>query len=471
MNLQLTGTYTDLYQLAMGQAYYLNNHHNKQVTFDYFFRRIPFGGGYAIFAGLADLLNQLETLQFTADDLEYLKEQGFDKNFLTVLKNFKFSGSIYGPPEGEVIFQTEPILRVEGNILEAQLIETFLLNTLNFQSLIATKAARLRFAAPDKIISEFGLRRAQGTGGLYASRASIIGGADSTSNVAAAKQYDMKASGTMAHSYVQMFDDELEAFRSFAYANPENCILLVDTYNTLKSGLPNAIKVGKEMEQKGQRLYAIRLDSGDLSYFARKSRQLLDDAGLQYVKIAASNQIDEYVARSLIHQKAPIDILGVGTNLAIGKPDAALDGVYKLVSADNIPRIKVSENLQKTTLPERKQVHRLLHPDGTFFGADAIAEINEGKPNSMTAPFDPHKSMQISAISSAPLLQPLMKNGEITHEQNDIAQIKQYSAARLALLPPEYKRFENPHVYKIGISPKIKETRDKLFSKYSGRNI
>lgn len=471
MNLQLTGTYTDLYQLAMGQAYYLNNYHTKQVTFDYFFRKIPFGGGYAIFAGLADLLNQLETLQFTEDDIKYLKDQGFDKSYLTVLKNFKFSGSIYGPQEGEVIFQTEPILRVEGNILEAQLIETFLLNTLNFQSLIATKAARIRFAAPDKIISEFGLRRAQGIGGLYASRASIIGGADSTSNVAAAKNYGLKASGTMAHSYVQMFDDELDAFRSFAYANPKNCILLVDTYNTLNSGLPNAIKVAKEMEKKDQRLYAIRLDSGDLSYLARKSRQLLDDAGLQYVKIAASNQLDEYVARSLIHQKAPIDILGVGTNLAIGKPDAALDGVYKLVTADDIPRIKVSENLQKTTLPEKKQVHRLLQIDGTFYGADAIAEVTEGKPNIMTAPFDPHKSMNITDVSSEPLLNPLMKNGKIIHVQNNIEEIKRYSAERMALLPPEYKRFENPHVYKIGISPAIKKTRDELFAKYSGRNI
>jgi len=471
MKFKLSGLYTDLYQISMGQAYYLNNISETPATFDYFFRRIPFKGGYVIFAGLADLLKSIEGLRFSQSDLEYLESEGFNKEYLKALKDFRFKGSIYGPSEGEVIFQTEPILRVEANILEAQLIETLLLNTLNFQSLIATKAARIRSVAPGKIISEFGLRRAQGLGGFYASRAAVIGGADSTSNVAAAAGYGLKISGTMAHSYVQMFDDELQAFRSFAKTNPENCVLLVDTYDTLKSGIPNAIKVAKEMESRNQRLYGVRLDSGDLSYFARKSRQLLDEAGLHYVKIAASNQLDEYVVRSLIHQNAPIDIFGVGTNLAIGQPDAALDGVYKLVMADNIARIKVSENIQKITLPEKKQIHRLLQSDGSFFGADAIAEIGEGKPEFITAPFDPHKSMKIADIASEPLHKPLMKDGKILDYQNNIEEIKKYSESRLALLPPEYKRFEFPHIYKVGISPKVKESRDNLFHRYSGRNF
>src|SRR5699024_2186651 len=309
MNIQLTGTYTDSYQLAMGQAYFLNNTHHQPAVFDYFFRKLPFKGGYVVFAGLAELLKAIENLHFSEEDLEFLAEQGYDKKYLAYLKNFKFKGSIYGPSEGEIIFPTEPILLIDGEMLAIQLIETFLLNILNFSSLIATKTARIRSVAPDKIISEFGLRRAQALGGIFASRAAVIGGADSTSNVFAAKKYGLQSSGTMAHSFVQMFDDELEAFRSFAKANPENCILLVDTYNTLKSGVPNAIKVAKEMEKRGQQLYGIRLDSGDLSYFSRKSRQLLDDAGLQYVKIAASNQLDEYVVRSLLQQNSPIDKL------------------------------------------------------------------------------------------------------------------------------------------------------------------
>ncbi len=469
MNIQLTGTYTDSYQLAMGQAYFSNNLHHKPAVFDYFFRKIPFKGGYVIFAGLAELLKAIEDLRFSEEDLSYLAESGYDKNYLNYLRDFRFKGSLYGVSEGEIIFPTEPIIRVEGNMLEIQLIETLLLNILNFSSLIATKTARIRSVAPDRIISEFGLRRAQGLGGLFASRSAIIGGADSTSNVFAAKKYGLKSSGTMAHSFVQMFDDELEAFRSFAKANPENCILLVDTYDTLKSGVPNAIKVAKEMEKDGHRLYGIRLDSGDLSYFARKSRQQLDDAGLQYVKIAASNQLDEYVVRSLMQQKAPIDIFGVGTNLAIGKPDAALDGVYKLVMADGIPRIKVSENISKITLPEKKQVYRLLTKDQTFYGADAIAEINEDKPSKITAPFDAHKSMHIAKLNAEALLKPLMKNGKSIDLQENIEEIKQFSQKRLAQLPPEYKRFENPHVYKVGISSKIQKSRDELFFKYTGR--
>lgn len=467
MNFELSATYTDLYQLAMGQAYQAHGLENTPVTFDYFFRKIPYQGGYVVFAGLADILNHLASLRFTAEDIQYLSAQGFAKDYLQTLQNFKFNGSIYAPAEGDLIFPTAPVLRVEGTMLETQLIETALLNILNYESLIATKAARIRSVAPDKILSEFGLRRAQGPGGILASRAAIIGGFDSTSNVHAAKEYRIKCTGTMAHSFVQMYGDECAAFRSFASANPHNCILLVDTYNTLKSGVPNAIKVAKEMEKKGEKLFAVRLDSGDLSYLSRKTRQLLDQSGLQYVKIAASNQLDEYVIRSLMQQKAPIDIFGVGTNLVTGKPNAALDGVYKLVMADKTPRIKVSDNIEKTTLPGQKQVYRLLDEEGGFIGTDAVTQINEPQPHKLTAPFDAHKSKKIKEVPSETLLQPVMKNGEIINSQTDIHKIQKYAAQRLAQLPDEFKRFENPHIYKVGISPETQKIRNTLRAKYT----
>lgn len=466
MKLNLTALYTDLYQLTMGQAYYLNNSHQKQVAFDYFFRKTPYEGGYVIFAGLSDFLDTLKTLRFSESDLSYLKSIGFDESYLEALKEFKFTGSIYALKEGDVVFPTTPILRVEGNMLETQLIETLLLNILNFESLIATKAARIRSVAEDKILSEFGLRRAQGLGSLLASRAAMIGGFNSTSNVFAAQKYGMETSGTMAHSFIQMHDSELEAFRKFAAANPKNVVLLVDTYDTLKSGVPNAIKVAKEMEEKGQKLQAIRLDSGDLSYLARKSRQQLDEAGLEYVKIAVSNQIDEYITRSLMHQKAPIDIFGIGTSLVTGNPDAALDGVYKIVMADGEPRIKLSENIQKTTLPGIKQVYRLIDAYGDFYGVDAITQVGESLPEQITDPFNAHKSLSCKGVKMEPLLHPIVENGTFLNYPTDVGEINKYSKSRLALLPPEFQRFENPHIYKVGMSNKTREIRNNLRDKY-----
>jgi nicotinate phosphoribosyltransferase len=282
-----------------------------------------------IYCGLGDLLEVIENLRFSKNDIAFLQNQGLNEEFLSFLENFRFSGTIYSMKEGEVVFPTEPILRVEGNLIEVQLVETLLLNYLNFQSLIATKAARIRYASGNRHLSEFGLRRAQGLGSIDASKAAIVGGFNSTSNVYSAKVFDLKAIGTMAHSFVQSQPDELTAFRKFAEAHPENCTLLVDTYNTLKAGVPNAITIAKEMEKAGSRLKAIRLDSGDLAYLSKKAREMLDKQGLQYVQIAVSNQLDELVIKSLLDQKAPIDLFGVGTSIATGQPDAALDGVYK----------------------------------------------------------------------------------------------------------------------------------------------
>ena len=319
--------------------------------------------------------------------------------------------------------------------MEAQIIETLLLNILNFQTLIATKASRIRYSAKDEILLDMGLRRAHATGGYYASRAAAIGGFDSTSNVKAAEDYNIPSSGTMAHSFIQSYDDELQAFRDFAKYRPNNCVFLVDTYNTLKSGLPNAIIVAKEMESRGDRLLGVRLDSGDLSYLSKKTRRILDDANLEYVKIVASNQLDEYVIKSLKEQGAPIDIYGVGTNLVTGSPDASLGGVYKLSEFNGEPRIKLSEDIVKVSLPYKKQVYRMLDENGMFYGADAVARFTEDK---------------------------VMEHGKKVNPPRTVTEIAAYSKSRLEKLPEEYKRFQNPHIYKIGISTKLKLERDAL---------
>ncbi len=465
----LTSTYTDLYQLTMGQVHYLNNHHEHDAVFDYFFRKLPYKGGYAIFAGLQDLLETLETWTFLPSELDYLKKIGLNDSFVNSLDGFRFKGSIHSVKEGEVVFPQVPSIRVEGTMLETQLIETLLLNLINFQTLVATKAARIRQVASGKILADFGLRRAQGLGGYHASRSTAVGGFQSTSNVKAAMDFGLQPSGTMAHAFVQHYEDELTAFRVFAKGRPEGCVLLVDTYDTLKSGVPNAIIVAKEMEQRGQRLDAIRLDSGDLAYLATQSRKMLDDAGLKYVKIAASNQLDEFVIKSLMEQDAQIDIFGVGTSLVTGQPDAALDGVYKLSFSDGKPRIKLSETLSKTTLPHKKQVFRLIDSNGNFWGGDAITLHDETSLVMMHHPTEPNKSTALQGLTLEKLLHPVMKDGKRIGAAPSIAEIAAYTLQRLAQLPREYKRFENPHIYKVGISINLKTLRDDLRNKFLGR--
>lgn len=467
--LDFTATYTDQYELTMGQAYFLAGRKDESAVFDYFFRRNPFKGGYTIFAGLPDLLVVLERFRFDKADLDFLKVHSFHPDYLTFLENFRFTGTIYAPPEGDLVFPTRPILRVEGNLIETQFVETVLLNILNFQSLIATKASRMRLVAKDGVLIDFGLRRAQGLGGYYASRAAVIGGFDSTSNARAARDYHLRASGTMAHSYVQSHESEIEAFRSFAAARPDDCVLLVDTYNTLASGTPNAITVAKEMEEKGRRLNGIRLDSGDLAYLSKKTRTMLDAAGLHYVKIAASNQLDEYVIRSLMAQGAPIDVFGVGTSLVTGQPDAALDGVYKLAQAGGQPVIKLSENVSKITLPDKKQVWRVIDDQRHFSGADVIGLENEKNLTVMHHPFVPHQSFTIEPCETEPLLHPVMVQGKVVYNPPSLSQTAQYARERLEMLPVEYKRFENPHIYKVGITGRLKALRDRLIAQHKGK--
>ena len=462
--INFSATYTDQYQLAMAQVYFKKGHRDHKAIFDYFFRELPFDGGYAIFSGLEDLLEIISNLEFSETDLEFLKKQGFEDDFLQYLKEFKFSGNIYSVQEGDVVFPTRPILQVEANIMEAQIIETILLNLLNFQTLIATKASRIRLVAGDAGLLDFGLRRAQATGGFFASKAAMIGGFNGTSNVVAGKEFGIPVSGTMAHSFIQSYDDELTAFRDFAEGRPEDCVLLVDTYNTLKSGVPNAITVAKEMESRGEKLLAIRLDSGDLSYFAKESRKMLDKEGLDYVKIAASNQLDEHVIKSLLEQQAPIDIFGVGTNLVTGDPDGALDGVYKLAWSHGKPRIKISESIVKITLPHKKQVFRIKDEQGKCIGADAIGLYHEKNISEMYHPFEPYKSMKLDKFHQEPLLQKVMEQGKVLIPKRNLKEIAEYSLKRLSELPIEYKRFNNPHIYKIGISPLLREEREKLIN-------
>lgn len=461
-----TGTYTDQYELTMAQVYFQKGRNMEQAVFDYFFRNLPFHGGYAVFAGLEDLLDALENLHFDEKDIRFLSEIGFPADFVNYLKNFHFRGDIYSSREGDLVFPNRPVLRVEANLIEAQLIETLLLNILNFQTLIATKASRMRMVAGNRKLIDFGLRRAQGSGGYSASRAAIIGGFDATSNVRAGRDYNIPVSGTMAHSFIQSYEDELSAFRDFAEGRPNDCVLLVDTYDTLKSGIPNAIVVGKEMEKRGHSLNGIRLDSGDLAYLARESRRMLDNAGLKNVKIAVSNQLDEYVIKSLLEQEAPIDVFGVGTSLVIGHPDAALDGVYKLSLLDGKPRIKLSENLGKITLPHKKQVFRISDSNGQWIGADAIALEGEQDFQKITHPFDILKSLSVKNCHMEPLLVKVMENGKRLEKTRSLKEIADFSNQRLKKLSPEYKRFNNPHIYKVGISDALMNERDILIETF-----
>ncbi|HEY4652193.1 MAG TPA: nicotinate phosphoribosyltransferase [Pontibacter sp.] len=458
--------YTDMYQLSMAHSHYNYSRHNEQVAFDYFYRKQPYDGGFTIFSGLGELLALLQEFKFSSSDIDWLhKNTGFNDEFLEFMRGFRFKGTVYSMREGEVVFPQEPLVRVQGNLVEAQLVETALLNYLNFQSLIATKAARIKLVARGATLSEFGLRRAQGLGGMFATRAAITGGFTSTSNVLGAKAYGVPAVGTIAHAYIQSYEDELAAFRDFAKVNPKGCVLLVDTYDTLKSGVPNAITIAKEMEQQGHQLMGIRLDSGDLAYLSKQARQMLDAAGLNYVKIVVSNQLDEYIIKSLFDQGAPIDIFGVGTSLVTGKADAALDGVYKLSMANGEPRLKLSENIKKTTLPGLKQVYR-YHDDAGNFVADAIALEDEAAPDVIYHPYEPDKSTQLKGYTAQPLLQPVMQHGELTVTPTPILEVADYAAERLSKLTVEYKRFENPHIYKVGVSKKLYNLRGELRNKY-----
>ncbi len=464
LNTKKLGLYTDFYELTMAQGYFYCQKKDQHTTFDYYFRTNPYKGGFVVFAGLQDLIEAIADFSYSDEDIAYLKTQGLKPEFLDFLKDFKFTGDIYSVKEGEIVFPNASLLRVEGNIIECQLIESLLLNILNFESLIATKAYRIKLVSGKKIFADFGLRRAQGYGAVQASRAACIGGAASTSNTLAGKLYNIPVSGTIAHSWIQSFDSELEAFRAYAKVNPDNTVLLVDSYNTLLSGVPNAIKVGKELAQKGFRLKAIRLDSGDLAYLSKKARKMLDDAGLNDVLIVASNQLNEHVIKTMLRdQNAALDAFGIGTELITGKADAALDGVYKLAQIDGEDKMKLSENIEKVTLPGRKQLVRYFDEEGNFF-RDGIILCDEAIASVETLHHRvyPEKSTQIGGIKHEILQQKVVEKGNPILEFRTPMEIHQYLESRSEKLPEEHKRFISPHIYKVGISEKLMNARNTL---------
>lgn len=453
---------TDLYQLTMMYGYFQQDCHEMQCVFDVFYRKKPEDSAYCIMAGLEQVIEYLENLNFSDDDIVYLRSLDlFDEKFLGELKHFCFHGELYAVPEGTVVFPQEPFIRVLAPIWEAQLIETALLNMINHQTLIATKASRIVYAAAGDTIMEFGTRRAQGPdAAIYGARAAIIGGASSTSNVLAGKLFDVPISGTHAHSWVLSFPSELEAFRAYAKTFPDSCLLLVDTYDTLNSGVPNAIQVFKELKAEGHQSLGIRLDSGDLAYLSKKARAMLDQAGLPDIKICASNDLDEVLIRDLKSQGARIDIWGVGTKLITGGTSPALGGVYKLaaelVGGSWIPKMKLSENSEKVTLPGYKKIFRLYDQTSHKALADVIAleneSLNDKQPLRIYHPTEPWKSQVIEHFEVRELLVPVFQEGARVYEKPTLQEISVYARQELETLWDEYKRPYNPQEYKVDLS-------------------
>ena len=459
----LQGLYSDHYELTMAQGYLHTNKHEKPAVFDYFFRSCPFSGGYVVFAGLGDVLQFLTDFEYSDNALAHLKSAGFSARLVEYLDGVKFRGDVYSCREGEVVFPYEPVLRVEGTLFETQLVETAILNLLNYESLVATKAARIVQSAGGIPVVDFGLRRAQGYGGVQGSRAAIIGGCAGTSNVYTAARYGIESTGTMAHSWVQVFGSDLDAFRAYAEQYPDNAILLVDTYDTLLSGIPCAITVAGELKKKGHKLRGIRLDSGDLAYLSKRARDMLDESGFADVKIFVSNQLDEYLIKSLCEQHAPIDAFGVGTKLITGVDDAALDGVYKLSSYDGAPNIKLSDDPQKTTLPGMKKVVRYCR-DG-MFEIDGVMLESETNPEWIIHPAFPEKRTNVADLQGEQLLQRVMREGRIIEPDPPLDRIAKYARERLSRLPEEHKRFEFPHRYRVGISKRLHHLREQQMRK------
>ncbi|HVP20172.1 MAG TPA: nicotinate phosphoribosyltransferase [Spirochaetia bacterium] len=462
---------TDFYELSMMQGYFLQKE-NPRVVFDMFFRRQPFGGGFAVFAGLEDVLRYIGSLSFRADDLAYLRSLGsFRPEFLDYLEGFRFTGDLWAMDEGMLAFPGEPLVRVHASLMEAQLIESALLAIINFQTLIATKSARVCLAANGGTVIEFGLRRAQGIdGALSASRAAYIGGAAATSNTLAGKHFGMPVRGTMAHSWVMAFESERESFEKYAETYPDGALLLIDTYDTLGSGIENAIAVGRKLKDAGHGNFGVRLDSGDLEYLSKKVRERLDEAGLEDARIVASNELDEHIIDQLITRGAPIDIWGVGTNLVTAGGDPALTGVYKISAREKdglyVPTIKVSNNPEKTTNPGVKQVWRFTNGGGSPI-ADLICLADEEpdprRPYTFNHPSGDYRKFVLSDYARiTPLLGIRMKAGSIVGELPAIAAIRSRACEEIDRLDDTYKRLINPHVYKVSLSNRLNELKTRL---------
>lgn len=472
---------TDFYELTMMQGYYKEKQ-NETVVFDVFFRNNPNDSGYSICAGLEQVIEYVKNLNFTYEDVDYLRSLGiFSEDFLQYLGGFHFTGDIYAIPEGTVIFPKEPILKVVAPIMEAQLVETTILNILNHQCLIATKASRVVFAADGDGIMEFGLRRAQGPdAGLYGARAAVIGGCVGTSNVLAGRMFDVPVLGTHAHSWIMSFKDEYTAFKTYADLYPDNCTLLVDTYDTLKSGVPNAIRVFQEMKDAGISLkkYGIRLDSGDLAYLSKKARKMLDDAGFPDAVIAASNDLDEYLLHDLKQQNAAITSWGVGTNLITSKDCPSFGGVYKLAAIKNsegefVPKIKLSENTEKITNPGNKTIYRIYEKATGKIKADLICfadeTFDESEDLMIFDPVDTWKKTRLpgGTYRMKEILVPIFKNGECIYHSPSVMEIAEFCKQEKETLWEETKRLFFPHRVYVDLSDKLYEVKKSLLDQMS----
>ena len=469
---------TDLYELTMLAGYLAEGMEGKPAVFDLFFRHNPFKGGYAVFAGLDTALSYLEELRFREDELAYLARLGlFEPAFINYLRNFRFHGRVTAAPEGTVVFEREPLLTVEGTLAETQFVETALLNIINFQTLVATKASRITRAAGYAEVIEFGLRRAHGPdGGISVARAAYIGGARSTSNVMAGKIFDIPVRGTHAHSWIMAFPDELTAFRRYADIFPDNCVLLVDTYDTLTSGVPNALVVAAELRARGHELIGIRIDSGDLAYLSKTARRMLDESGFPGVKIVASNEIDEFVIESIVQEEGKVDVYGVGTKMAacMGEGGGALGGVYKLVRIGDEPKLKVTSDVTKATLPDRKRLLRAFAPDGKML-LDIISLAEETVRPGDTV-FNPANPIQRTKIPddarTEEIRQVVMENGSRTATSPDtLDRMADRCRHQLALLPEGCLRFVNPHIYKISVSERLNTLRIRLMEEASEKSV
>ena len=467
----------DYYELTMGNGYLKNNEGNRIVYFDMFFRKVPDGGGYCIMAGVQQLVEYLNNLEFSQEDICYLRSKGiFEEAFLDYLKDFKFECDVYAIPEGTPVFPNEPLVVVKGPAIQAQFIETMILLTINHQTLIATKSNRIVRAAGGRPVMEFGSRRAQGyDGAIFGARAAYIGGCAGTACTIAEKMFGIPALGTMAHSWIQLYDNELDAFRAWAKAYPDNCMLLVDTYNVLKSGIPNAIKVfNEEVVPRGFRPKGIRIDSGDIKYLTQKARKMLDDAGFPDAKITISNSLDEYIIRDVLSQGAQIDSFGVGERLITAKSEPVFGGVYKLVAVEDkgkiIPKIKISENAEKITNPGFKQIYRLFDKETNKAFADLITFADETIDDSEEIElFDPvytWKRKKLKNFYSRKLLVQIFDKGKCIYEIPNVSQIRKICDEELSKLWDEVLRFENPHNYYVDLSNKLWSTKHKLLTKY-----
>lgn len=473
---------TDLYELTMMQGYFKNKDKNDMVIFDAFYRSNPCGGGYAISAGLAQVIDYIKNLHFSEEDISYLRSLNiFEEDFLAYLQNFRFSGDIYAIPEGTVMFPREPMIKVIAPIMEAQLVETAILNIINHQSLIATKASRVCYAAKGDGIMEFGLRRAQGPdAGTLGARAAVIGGCVGTSNVLCGQLYDVPVKGTHAHSWIMSFPDEYTAFKTYADIYPTACLLLVDTYDTLKSGVPNAIRVFTEMREAGIPLtnYGIRLDSGDLAYLSKKARKMLDEAGFPDAVISASNDLDEFLIDSLKTQGAKITSWGVGTHLITAKDCPSFGGVYKLAAIMDkdgafIPKIKLSENTEKVTNPGNKTIYRIYEKETGKIKADLICladEVyNEAEPLLLFDPLEPWKKTKLAGGSYTlrEILVPVFRKGECCYESPKVMDIRAYCQKELDTLWDETRRLINPHQVYVDLSKKLYDIKIELLDQMS----